>query len=101
MNILQVYKVHGDGGERGIGPIIGITLTKDKAEQMCKGKGFFGSHGEIFNGFAIEGDNGELYLLESEIPYVEGQLHKTTLQNKKNQALAKLTEEDKKVLGLL
>ena len=101
MELVKVFVVYGDGGERGIGPVIGVCLTKEEAVKMAKGKAFYGANGEIFDGMALENqDNGELYLLKDATSFVDKVLQKDTIKHKKQIALAKLTNEDKALLGL-
>lgn len=101
MELVKVFVVYGDGGERGIGPVIGVCLTKEDAVKMAKGKAFYGADGQIFDGMALENkDNGELYLLQTITPFIDKVLQKDTINQKKKLALAKLTNEDKALLGL-
>jgi hypothetical protein len=100
MNVVPVFKAHGDGGNRGIGPVVGVATSEYKAREIARGKGFFGSDGSVTEGFAIDDGRGKLYLLEKTFPFVDGEDRVEAARKAKAEALAKLTDEDKRILGL-
>lgn len=99
MNVVKVYISHGDGGERGIGPVIGVSFTQAEAEQVSKGQGWWNGNGAVWEGHAIQ-DGEDLYLLERPLPFKNGVDSRKTAQIAKEKALAKLTPEDMIALGL-
>lgn len=101
MKVVPVFKSHGDGGERGVGPVVGVSTSEYKAREIARGKGFFGSDGSVTEGFAIDDGNGHLYLLERTHAYVDGEDCVESARKAKEAALAKLTDADKRALGLI
>lgn len=99
MQIVPVKVVHGDGGERGIGPVIGVCTDPEKAKDLAKGKAFYGSNGQIYDGWAVT-DGAKYYLLARREPFMDGENDIDIAKERKNAALAKLTDEDKIALGL-
>ena len=100
MQIVKIWKAHGDGGERGVGPILGISKSEGTAKAMSKGKAFFGADGSVWSGSAIENADGLLYLLETPEPFEDGVYQVETKDRARQAALAKLTDEDLLALGI-
>lgn len=100
VEIIKVYEVHGDGGERGYGPVIGYASTESIAKEMAKGEGFFGSDGIYTEVPAIK-VNGVFYALKKEFPIDLDNAQTTKDAELKAKTLASLTAEQKRVLGLI
>ncbi len=104
--LIDVWLAHGDGGERGIGPIIGVCDTKTNAQTVAKGKAWWGGDGYVNQGKAVKitEENGEevIFLLDKD------HVHPVTLNEDiparkkeiKEKALEKLTEFEIEVLGI-
>ena len=97
--IRKIYCSHGDGGETSIGPIIGYHSKQWDAELYAKGRGWYGGNGAISKQDIITVD-GKSYLLASSDPI---DLDGAELKRKNEmilKALAKLTDEEIRILGL-
>lgn len=98
--IINIYVAHGDPGDDrtpGIrAPKLGFFSEKYLAEQAAEGQGWWGGAGAVSEAFALK-VNGKFYLLGQP---GEIQIDMKTIDMVKKQALAKLTPEEKKVLGL-
>src|SRR5574343_226918 len=90
MHIVPVKIIHGDGGERGIGPVIGICTDPVKAEALAKGKGWWGGNGDVRDGWAIT-DGAKYYLLARREPFMDGEDDLQIAKDRKKAAPAKLT----------
>lgn len=97
--IIKIFEVHGDGGERGYGPVIGYASTESKAREMAKSEGFFGSDG-IYTEVPAIVVNGVVYALRREYPIDIDNAQATKDAELKAKTLASLTPEQKRVLGL-
>lgn len=101
--IKAAYAAHGDGGERSIGPIIGVYSTLELAEEASKGKGFFGSNGHISQCSVIHVLNGEevdTYLLAADYPIdMDGDIA-ARKEARREELLAAMSDFDKIALGL-
>lgn len=93
-----IYEVHGDGGDRGVGPVIGYASSSIKAMEMAKGKGFFGSEGSINEVPAILVDTG-MYVLKKDHPIDLDNMQATKDAELKAKTLASLSAEQRRVLG--
>jgi hypothetical protein len=100
-NIFKIYAAHGDSGfdRGGLGPIIGFFSSRIDAEKFAKGKGYYGSNGTVRERFAIIQDD-QVYLLDREDPIDLDRKKELKTEELKNQALSKLTEEERKALNL-
>ena len=63
----KIWQIHGDGGERGTGPIIGYSNTRSNADDRSKGKGWYGGSGYVCEAYCIEVD-GKTYALVKPTP---------------------------------
>ena len=100
ISFITVYAYHGDGGERGIGPIIGFTSTRHDAEVKAHNSGFYGGAGHVAEHQAIK-INCNVFLLARPDPIdLDGVAAKNDA-NLKASTLANLTTDQKRVLGLL
>lgn len=98
--IISVWAVRAVHDDNRTGGIVGLALTTAFAEEIAKGKGSWGGLGSITEQSAIVADAGEVFLLERREPYpVNVDLPKER-ERKRQAALAKLTEEDMKLLGI-
>lgn len=98
--IITVYCAHGDGGnEYRTGPIIGVFTDRLSADKAQKGQGWYGGNGGISEQKAIRLNDGKAYLIK-EGP-IDLDLHQKNLDDDiKKKALSKLSDEDKRVLGI-
>ena len=96
--IIKVYTYHGDGGERGLGPILGYTTNKADAVAATRGKGWYGGDAHISEDDAIKvGD--EVFFLKSTTPVrLDGD--RKVDEERRQRLLAQLSPEDKRVLGI-
>jgi hypothetical protein len=99
VDFFNVFEVHGDGGERSSGPVIGYASTEDKAKVMAHGKGFFGSDGVYFEVPAIK-VNDKIFVLKKDYPVDLDDTQATKDAELRSKTLASLTPEQKRVLGL-
>ena len=96
--IIKVYEYHGDGGERGLGPVLGYTTKKEDAVAATRGKGWYGSDASIITMDGIKIGN-EVYILKSTTPIrLDGD--KAVDDERRKRLLAQLSPEDKRVLGI-
>lgn len=100
MKIIKVFQVHGDGGERSIGPVIGYASTKSRADEKAKGQAWYGGDGWISEMAAIELDTGEIYILASPIPADIDGVRAKADAILREQTLALLSTEQRRVLGI-
>ncbi len=99
--IKQVFAVHGDGGERGIGPIIGYCETSSEADIHRKGQGWWGD-GEVTRAYVIEVD-GMLYALARQHPIkYMSDIKKQEQEDRelRKKTLESLTQDQRRVLGV-
>lgn len=107
--IIEAFAVHGDGGERGIGPVEGYCKTREDAEFMAVGRGWYGGMGKVTSRWALLIDD-EMYILASSGPSsfmdVDTERQKRQAEQERRDAelraetLSHLTEAQKRVLGL-
>jgi hypothetical protein len=99
IHLIKVYAYHGDGGDRGTGPILGYCSTKYQADLESTHTGFYGGKGWVSETSAIR-INNEVYILAGEHPVdLDGVKAKSDAELKEK-TLASLTDEQKRVLGL-
>jgi hypothetical protein len=96
--IIKVYEYHGDGGERGIGPVLGYTANHADAVAATRGKGWYGSDAHISTLTCIKvGD--EYYVLANTTPIrLDGD--RKVDEERRQRLLAGMSPEDKRVLGI-
>lgn len=99
MKILTVYGAHGDGGERGLGPLLGYFSDKKVAQQVAKGKGWYGGDGYIDQKMALDTGNG-VYLIADENPIDLDNEFSMRKDELKASALSKLTPDELRALGV-
>lgn len=100
VDVVAVYGADDDGRRTGL---CGVTLSASFAEDLAKGKGAWGSKGYIVPRKAIAVGDGTVYLIEGNAPILLAE-HRAEAEaeqiRRRHEALAKLTIEDKKALGL-
>lgn len=97
--IIDAYAVHGDGGERGTGPIVVVCSTEANAKTVCKGRGWYGSDG-IINKRKVLRVGEAYFLLEREFSIdMDGDIAKKK-ENHRKKLLDGMSAYDKHVLGL-
>ena len=101
VDVVAVYGSDDDGRRTGL---CGVTLSASFAEELAKGKGTWGSKGHIVPRKAIAVGDGTVYLIEGNAPILLAE-HRADVEaeemRRRDEALAKLTESDKIVLGLV
>ena len=102
VQIIDIFAVHGDGGEHGRGPIEGYCRTRSEADTMSKGRGWFGGAGAVTGVKAlIVGD--QMYALAQAAPILFMDAvaqQKADAEAARAAALAKLTPAERALLGL-
>lgn len=96
--IIDVYVVHGEGDERSIGAPAWIFKDSAKAKLVATGRGWWGGNAHVGTRKAIVVD-GKCYLLDRCGPFVLDEGPDDRLA-KKAAAIAKLTSEERDLLGL-
>ena len=99
IKIIKVWAYHGDGGERGIGPILGYCSSKYDAEQKAQHSGWYGGQGWVAEHSAIK-INHDVYVLATPHPIDLDGVQKQADAELKAKTLASLTSDQKRVLGL-
>lgn len=102
--IVDVFAVFTSNSEHGYPDgYVGIFTTRKEAEVASKGKGWWGGSGTIEERKALVLDDEDVYLLDvycnrkTKINTIELE---TPEEKRKKRALAKLTKEDKEILGI-
>ena len=101
MKLLTVYAAHGDGGERGFGPIIGLFTSRASAKTAACGKGFYGADGLVRERIALH-VNGKYFLLDSSFPKavdMDG-VEKERREKRRQELIKQLSDDDLDILGL-
>lgn len=100
MNVehIDLWAAHGDGGERGIGPICGYSRSHIGAEMLAAGRGFWGGNGITSKAHGLMvGD--KIYVLADPHPVdIDGEQQKRDNQLKTD-TINSLTDEQRRVLG--
>lgn len=99
VKIIKVWVYHGDGGERGVGPILGYCSTKYEADQQSAHTGFYGGKGWVSEVPAIK-INHDVYILAHDKPVDLDGVKAKCDADLKAKTLASLTDDQKRVLGL-
>ena len=100
-NIIKIYMAHGDGGEMSIGPVIGYYRSHTSAASAVIGSGWYGGTGHVSEGHAVQLENGQWYLLANSGYSIDLDGEQAKLDAKlREQALGKLSNEEKRVLGI-
>lgn len=101
IDVVAVYGEDDDGRRTGL---CGVTLSASFAEELAKGKGSWGGKGQIVPRKAIAVGDGTVYLIEGTAPILLAE-HRADVEaaeiRRRNEALDKLTDADKIVLGLV
>lgn len=98
--LITLWTAHGDGGERGIGPVIGYSLSESSAERMALGRGWYGGNGDVKPADGIKLPNGDIFVLKYNEPVDLDGTRAKAREAVRKAALAKLSPEEKKELGL-
>lgn len=99
IEIITIWQAHGDGGEHGNGPVIAYCSTESQAIEAAKGKGYFGSNGHVDSAKGLRAD-GHVWLLAKEHPIDLDSEQANRDEELREQTLAGLSDEQKRVLGL-
>lgn len=98
---IEIYRVSETIDDMGrTGKIVGYFTDKDSALLVSDGHGWYGGQGKVETLHAIEAGSGKYFLLAQPKPVrLDVDLVKE-LAAKKEKALAKLTSEERRLLGL-
>ena len=99
VKIIKVYAYHGDGGERGTGPVMGYCSSKYDADIASAHTGFYGGKGWVSEVPAIK-INHDVYILAHDYPVDLDGVRAKSDAELKAKTLASLSAEQKRVLGL-
>lgn len=103
-NIIDVWCAHGDSGSDrgGLGPIIAVCSTPYQADQEAKGQGWYGGNGGTTERKALRTEDGKVWLLDGKRgePIDLDGLTKKYEQQRRQQLLDAMCDEDKRILGL-
>lgn len=98
--IFEIWVVYTGGDDRFIGTPTLFFSSEYLACHEARGKGWYGGDAPVRQHHAVEVD-GKFYLLEDAEPIdLDGEL-KAKNEQLKEKALAKLSEEEKRALGLM
>jgi hypothetical protein len=97
--IITVYAHHGDGGERGTGPILGYCSTRPAAEVAAYGQGWYGGNGWVSDCPALKIGDAVFVLAHKNPIDLDGKRSLADAELKAK-TLADLTDDQKRVLGL-
>lgn len=100
--VITVYAAHGDGGERYIGPIIGVFSTESSARGFAQKRGWWGGDGAVSERKAVRLASGEVYLLDKDNsdPIDLDRQQAEYDASLREKTLAGLSDEQKRVLGI-
>lgn len=103
INPVEVFAVYAEDDNGRRAGLAGVCATRSYAEIVAKGKGSWGSNGQIESRKAIILANHTAYLLERAEPLLLAE-HREEVEEIRKQrvaaALAKLSDDDKEILGL-
>lgn len=99
MERIEVWLAHGDGGERGICPVIAYCSTEAQAKKAAKGRAWYGGDGAVINRAALKID-GKVWLLAERDPIDLDSAQAQRDAELRAQTLAMLDDEQRRVLGL-
>lgn len=99
MKTIDIWLAHGgNNGAHRLGPVIGYFTDELAASDHAKGRGWYGGDGNVSRGDGIT-DGTKVWLLSSRTP-IPIDRHLSSEYKAKVNALAKLTDNDLKALGL-
>ena len=99
MEHIQIWQAHGDGGERGTGPVIAYCSTEAQAKQAASKKGWYGGDGVVLPAPALRID-GAVWLLARPNPIDLDSVQKTRDAELREKTIATLNAEQLRVLGI-
>ena len=65
---IKIWQVHGDGGERGEGPVVGYGRTEERAAVLARGQGWYGGQGRVKECPALVDSEGRVWALANPDP---------------------------------
>lgn len=99
MEFISVYSAHGDGGERGAGPVLGYFSTEALAALKAENAGWYGGNGATIRWDAVLID-GEVYILKQRDP-IDLDLKQSGRDDAlKEETIQSLSDDQLRVLGL-
>lgn len=99
MEKIEIWQAHGDGGERGIGPVIAYCSTENAAQKAAKGRGWYGGDGFVSKSHALRIE-GKVWLLASPEPIDLDSIGAKRDAELREKTLAGLTPDQRRVLGI-
>lgn len=99
VSFLTVYAAHGDGGERGVGPVIGYFSNDHQARCFAAGKAWYGGDGHVCACDAIKVGE-QVFVLNSRYPIDLDKAQAKYDEELRERTLKKLSDEELRVLGL-
>lgn len=97
---IEVWMAHGDSGsEYRTGPVIAYCSTEHIAREAARDQGWYGSDGAVTNCAALRIE-GNVWLLREREPVDLDGAKRARDAAARQAALAKLTPEEREVLGL-
>lgn len=97
--IFKIYATHASKDEYNIGPIIGFFSNRTTAELFGQGKGWFGGNGSVTAEWAVKIDGKYYHLVSCQSIDLDRKASEADAMLKQ-QILASLTPDQKRVLGL-
>ena len=97
IEVWTVYETVSEWGQQG--RRVGVFTRETDAEVSAIGRGYFGGHGAIEQGLAVSLD-GLVYVLKDANPVDLDVDEIKSMEERVAQAKAKLTPEERKLLGL-
>jgi hypothetical protein len=97
--IITIFAAHGDGGERGTGPVVGYYSTLEAAKARAYHAGWYGGDGGTSVAKAIE-VGGEMFVLLSDKPIDLDDKKSDADKRLREETLNSLSAEQRRVLGL-
>lgn len=99
MEVVQIWRAHGDGGALGIGPVIAYCSTKDQASHAAYRQGWYDQNGHVSSISALKID-GKYWALAHSEPIDMDQEAKKSDDKLRMETMASLSPEQLRVLGL-
>lgn len=112
--LIKIWAAHGDGEGRGKGPILDFCDSESTACERSKGEGWWGGPGDVEEVPALLVD-GEVWVLRQATPAqvlnysqvrelkagARGTTPEAEDEKLRNETLASLTQDQRRVLGLI
>jgi hypothetical protein len=100
INPVAIFRVREIQDSERLGKVVGYFTTGDKAKIAAKGKGAWGSEGEITPAWALPAEGGKFHILEQQEPLELDVDFVAFEKAARDAALAKLTPDERQLLGI-